>query len=201
VATLHNNLQHSNSKASDFRSMQIVSEAATTSPVWNNRTAGTEGKNKMANASLVVKKIRQAPWKQQRQWISAFMLGLMLVAMVSGIYLNITVRATLAGREVQMLQSDMTVNRLTISDLETQLASLTSVESMQNRAEALGFQPATPDEITYVLVPGYAPRQAVDMSVPGQVREKTPLILPEYTETLFDWITRSLEASTADQVK
>ncbi len=157
--------------------------------------------NKMANASLVVKKIRQAPWKQQRQWLSAFMLGLVLVALVSGIYLNITVRATLAGREVQMLQSDMTENRLTISDLETQLASLTSVESMQVRAEALGFQPATSDEITYVLVPGYAPRQAVDMSAPGQVRKQTPVILPEYTESLFDWITHSLAASTADQGK
>lgn len=201
MATLHNNLHHSSTKAGDFRSIHLNNEAATTNSAWNNQTDETDGLNKMVNASVVIRKIRQAPWKQQRQWVSAFMLGLVLVAMVSGIYLNITVRATLAGRHIQMLQSDMTVNRRTISDLETQLASLTSVESMQSRAQGLGFQPATLDEITYVQVAGYTPHQAVNMSVPGTNKKQTPVILPEYTESLFDWITRTIVSSATDQGK
>ena len=118
--------------------------------------------------------------------------------MVAGIYLNITVRATLAGREIQMLQSELIDDQRTNSDLETQLAGLTSVESMQKRAEALGFQPASPEDITYVVVPGYTPQTAVDMSQPEQparIKPQMPTLLPEYTESLFDWITRTLASS------
>ena len=149
----------------------------------------------MNNVTQIVLKVRQAHWRVQRQWIGLFLLGLVLVAMVSGIYLNITVRATLAGREIQMLQSDMTNNRRTNSDLETQLASLSSVESVQQRAEALGFQPADPVDITYVVVPGYSPQTAVNMSSPGKNQPQALFLLPDYSESLFDWLTRKLASS------
>jgi cell division protein FtsL len=153
----------------------------------------------MENVSQIVQKVRQAHWRVQRQWIGLFLVGLVVVSMVAGIYLNITVRATLAGREIQMLQSQFIDDQRTISDLETQLAGLTSVESMQKRAEAMGLSPATPEDITYVVVPGYTPRSAVDLSQPeaasqNEIRQK-PILLPDYTESLFDWITRSLASS------
>ena len=154
----------------------------------------------MENVSQIVQKVRQANWRVQRQWIGLFLLGLVAVSMVAGIYLNITVRATLAGREIQLLQSNLIDERRANSDLETQLAGLNSIASMQQRAEALHFQPADPEEITYVVVPGYAPQTAVDMSQPGatdQVQYSTPVLLPDYSESLFDWITRKLAASTS----
>ena len=153
----------------------------------------------MNNVTQAVQRIRQAPWRQQRQWVSTFLVGLVMVAMVSGIYLNITVRATLTGRRIQMIQSDIADKRLVISDSETKLASLTSVTSMQQRAEALGFHPASPDEITYVVVPGYAPKTAINMSINGANTQKKPVILPEYTESLFDWLTRKLTSSVPVQ--
>ncbi len=151
----------------------------------------------MNNVTEIVQTVRQANWRVQRQWIGLFLLGLVLVAMVAGIYLNITVRATLAGRQIQMLQTDIANNTRANSDLETQLASLSSVESMQTRAEAMGYSPAESTDITYVFVPGYAPERAVNMSVP-QAPEAQPLyILPAYTESLFDWLTRTLAQSVA----
>ncbi len=60
----------------------------------------------MNNVTQIVQKVRQAPWRVQRQWIGLFLLGLVLVAMVAGIYLNVTVRATLAGREIQFASSN-----------------------------------------------------------------------------------------------
>jgi cell division protein FtsL len=152
----------------------------------------------MENVSQIVQKVRQAHWRVQRQWIGLFLLGLVAVSMVAGIYLNITVRATLAGREIQLLQSKFLDDQRTNSDMETQLAGLTSVESMQKRADAMGFQPANPEDITYLVVPGYTPRAAVDMSqaqTTGQDQTQTPVLLPEYTESLFDWITRTLASS------
>jgi cell division protein FtsL len=161
----------------------------------------------MENVSHIVQKVRQANWRVQRQWIGLFLLGLVAVSMVAGIYLNITVRATLAGREIQVLQSRFIEDQRQNSDLETQLAGLTSVESMQNRADAMGFQPAKPEDITYVVVSGYTPSSAVDLSQPETTSQdqstlclppgcgQKPTLLPEYTESLFDWITRTLASS------
>jgi hypothetical protein len=134
----------------------------------------------------------------QRQWIGLFLLGLVAVSMVAGLYLNITVRATLAGREIQTIQSDLIDKGRENSDLELQLAGLNSVESMQKRADALGFQPASPEDITYVEVPGYVPISAVDMSETGAATPNLTQNLtlrPEYTESLFDWIARALASS------
>jgi hypothetical protein len=152
----------------------------------------------MENVTHIVQHVRQAHWRVQRQWIGLFLLGLVAVSMVAGIYLNITVRATLAGREAQTLQNQLIEDKRANSDQETILAGLTSMESMQKRAEAMGFQPADPASITYVVVPGYTPKTSVDMSRPGadsQGQLQKPVLLPEYTESLFDWITRYIAAS------
>jgi cell division protein FtsL len=154
----------------------------------------------MENVTQIVQQVRQAHWRVQRQWIGLFLLGLVAVSMVAGIYLNITVRATLAGREIQSLQNQLIDGQRANSDQETLLAGLTSVESMQKRAEAKGFKLADPGNITYVVVPGFTPQTSVDMSQPGadsQSQSQKPVLLPDYTESLFDWITRTLVASTS----
>jgi hypothetical protein len=153
----------------------------------------------MENVTQIVQKVRQAHWRVQRQWIGLFLLGIVAVSMVAGLYLNVTVRATLAGREIQLLQSNLLDDRRNISDLESQLAKLTSVVAMQKRAEEMGYRPATQEDFTYVTVPGFSPQNVVDMSredIEGQSQPKQAVILSEYTESLFDWITRQLISKT-----
>ena len=152
----------------------------------------------MGNVSQIVQEVRQAHWRVQRQWIGLFLLGLVAVSMVAGIYLNITVRATLVGREIQSIQPTLIAGHQANADLESKLAELNSVESMKQRAEAMGFVPATQDDITYIVVSGYSPQTAVDTSQPQAAsldQSQKPLLLPDYTESLFDWITRSLGSS------
>jgi hypothetical protein len=151
----------------------------------------------MNNVTQIVRKARQAPWRIQRQWIGLFLLGLVLMAMVAGIYLNVTVRATLAGRETITLQAMITTNQRVNADLETQLAGLISIGSMQQRAEDMGFQPADPTDITFVAVPGYVPQSAVDMSMPDLNQQAVPIILPEYTESWFDYFMNHQASSTS----
>jgi cell division protein FtsL len=150
----------------------------------------------MNNVTQIVQKVRQAPWRVQRQWIGLFLLALVLMAMVAGIYLNVTVRATLAGREIQTLRNAITTNERVNADLETQLGGLTSIEARQQRADAMGFQPASLDDITYVSVPGYLAQSAVDMSTPSTNPPVVPIILPEYTESWFDYFMNQ-QASSA----
>jgi len=124
------------------------------------------------------------------------LLALVMVAMVASLYLNVTVGATLAGRETISLQATITTNQRVNADSETLLAGLTSVVAMQQRAETIGFLPASPEDITYVAVPGFMAHSAVDMSTPGTVAPAVPIILPEYTESWFDYFINQ-QASSA----
>jgi hypothetical protein len=148
----------------------------------------------MDNVNKLVSKVRQAPWRVQRQWIGLFLLGVVLMTMVAAIYLNVTVRTALAGREILVLQSAIDVNRLINADQETKLAGLTSAKAVQQRALALGFRPATSDQVVYVLVAGYTPPSTVDLSSSTEDGSETPILLPTYSESLFDWFTRKLAA-------
>lgn len=150
----------------------------------------------MNDITQIVQKVRQAPWRVQRQWIGLLLLGLVLVAMAAGIYLNVTVRSSITGREIQLLTSQIEENKRVNADLVTQLAALTSAENMQARAEALGFVPVSPDEITYIAVPGYQGKPPVDLSS-GEDNSQPSLLKPEYSETLFDWFTRKISAGVA----
>jgi len=152
----------------------------------------------MENVSQIVQKVRQAHWRVQRQWVGLFLLGLVAVSMVAGIYLNITVRASLVGHEAEQLQSKILDERLQNSGLATQLAGLTSVASFEQRAQAMGFQPASPQDITYVTVSGYTPRSPwiCPNRPPVRTCRKKTILLPAYTESLFDWITRKLTSSS-----
>ncbi len=131
----------------------------------------------------------QAPWRKQLQWIGLFMLALILVAMVAGIYLSVSAQASTTGREIQIMYAEMEVFRRNIENMESQIAFLVSNAEMEKRAEKLGFTPVAADEIFYILVPGYIkPGQATLGEPPGSSHPIIPTVSPEYTQSLFDWL-------------
>jgi cell division protein FtsL len=131
----------------------------------------------------------QAPWRKQLQWIGLFMLALILVAMVAGIYLSVSAQASTAGREIQIMYSEMDEMRRNIENMESQIAYLVSNAEMEKRAEKLNFAPIAADEIFYILVPGYSkPDQITLANPPGNTPPVTRTISPEYTQSLMDWL-------------
>jgi cell division protein FtsB len=132
----------------------------------------------------------QAPWRKQLQWIGLFMLVLILVAMVAGIYLSVSAQASTAGREIQIMYGEMEDIRRSIEDSESQLAFLNSNAVMEERAEELGFSQVESDDIFYILVPKYInPGQVVLADPPGATMPTVPTISPEYTESLVEWLS------------
>jgi cell division protein FtsB len=132
----------------------------------------------------------QAPWRKQLQWIGLFMLVLILVAMVAGIYLSVSAQASTAGREIQIMYGEMEDIRRSIEDSESQLAFLNSNAVMEERAEELGFSQVESDDIFYILVPKYInPGQIVLADPPGATMPTVPTISPEYTESLVEWLS------------
>jgi hypothetical protein len=131
----------------------------------------------------------QAPWRKQLQWIGLFLLILVLAALIAGIYLSVTARTATIGRQIQGVYTEMEVVERNIEDLHTQLAYLTSKTVMEERALELGFQPVGSEQMIYLAVEDYyRPEQATLGSIPGTVLPGEPILAPEYTQSLFDWL-------------
>jgi hypothetical protein len=137
----------------------------------------------------------QAPWRRQLQLIGLFCLVLVSVALVAGIYLNVSAKASAVGRDIQAMQRENDVLDRDIEDLQSQLAIVLSYTDMQARAQKLGFTPVTEEQTVYLNIPGYTARPALTL-VPNNQRTlpSAPVLPPQYTESLFDWAQRNLRS-------
>jgi hypothetical protein len=159
----------------------------------------------MQNIQNITQAYSQAPWRKQVQWIGTFLLLVVFVWLIAALYLDVTARAATIGREIQELQvgqiesasiqpdpdeikSVEELKRLT-ANLQSQLAFLLSEDTMQARAEALGFLPVEPGITLYIEVPGYVPPQTASIAPPPG-----PTVSSQATEvtivksSLLDWL-------------
>ena len=146
----------------------------------------------LPNVTHVIHAYRVAPWRVQRQWIGNALLVVVSLAMVAALYLNVTSRTAIAGREIQDLTDSIAVSQQVSSDLQTQLANLTSAEVMEQRAKEMGFRPVEPVELEYLVVPGYVAKDAVNLSSSAQIQLNVLAIPPEYNQSLLDWMDERL---------
>ena len=144
-------------------------------------------------ATQIIHAYKQAPWRVQRQWVGVFLLIVIGGAMISALYLDVTARAAVAGREIQDLRLEITTVQRGNADLETQLANLTSTATMQQRAVALGYRPVRPGELDYVAVPGFV-RPEPDILLAAE--DTTPRVQTqpaEYTQSLLEWFDQRIQ--------
>jgi len=138
-------------------------------------------------ATQIIHAYRQAPWRVQRQYVGAFLLIVIVLALVAALYLDVTARAAVAGREIQEVRFDITAIQRSSADLETELAKLTSTSVMEKRAVDLGYRPVKPGELDYVAVPGFvAPEPAILLAAEDVIDYSQP-ISSEYTQSLIEW--------------
>ncbi len=131
----------------------------------------------------------QAPWRKQLQLIVGFAIFGVMVALVAGVYLNVSARAVAAGNEIQIMQNDIQNMQRANSDLESQLAQVTSTKVMEDRARAMGFRPIKPEEIVYLQVSGYTNRQEANLAPPpGPMVVNSATLSPAYQESLLEWL-------------
>ncbi|QRN83364.1 hypothetical protein JR338_00995 [Chloroflexota bacterium] len=141
----------------------------------------------------LIQAYKQAPWRTQVQWIGLFLLALVLVATIAGLYLSVNGQAAAAGRSVQGLESDIETMTNEISDLMTKLAKAQSSEKMMARAEELGFHMLDPETAIYVEVPGLDPDAGVVLAPPrSNTIIQTPIIQDSYTSSLWDWFVNNI---------
>ncbi len=148
------------------------------------------------NVNHYIHAYKVAPWRIQRQWIGLALLVVVVLAMVATLYLIVTSRAAIAGREIQDLTYLITVRQQETGDLQTQLASLTSASAMESRALELGFRPMESDEVEYIVVPGYTEPEPFILSTTQQMQLQALTIMPEYNQSLLDWVDEKISSTT-----
>lgn len=151
------------------------------------------------NVTHYIHAYKVAPWRVQRQWIGSALLAVVALAMVAALYLIVTSRAAIAGREIQDLTFSITASQQVSGDLQTQLASLTSASAMESRALELGFRPMQPEEAEYLVVSGYAEPEPFVLSTTQNMQLSALTIAPEYNQSLLDWMDETLLSSRGMQ--
>lgn len=135
-------------------------------------------------AARIIRVFKQAPWRRQAQTAAVWSMGLLLLAVVGGLYLAVAARSGTAGRDLQNLAVRKAELIQANDELRAQLAVLRSITRLEARARDLGFRPAGADEIEYVAVKNYpavtaaSPAPAADVAV-------TPA-------SLSDWLLSTL---------
>ena len=150
----------------------------------------TERRAKKFNFSQAFK---QAPWRTQIQYVGLFLLAMVIVLLVAAVYLTISGQAASAGLTAYNLSSQRRTLERTIADSKAQLAIITSATNMETRAKEMGFESADPENVVYMVVPGYAGRQTAILAPPPGITEDTgPVVKSIYRQSLWDWLFQGI---------
>jgi len=177
--------------------MTIIGKLVPSSARHSRKTAASPHslRSYRAEAVHLVAVARESGLRFQRQWIISFVTIVGMLALLAGLYLNVTASASIAGRQIQNLEVEITTNEQLNADLETQIATLMSNSTLEQRAETMGFQSVDRKALEYIVVPGYFPPQAVNM-VSAQAPTESLATSPEYNETLIDWFSKQIQAAS-----
>jgi hypothetical protein len=135
---------------------------------------------------------KQAPWRVQTQVVAASAVFFLVMAALGGLYLATATRAATAGRDVQRLEEQKTDLLHELDQLQTDIAAAQSMTRLTKRARELGFVPATPDQVEYLVVQGYP-------AAPPASQAPQADKLPDYDETLASWFAQRLKDWSAGQ--
>lgn len=128
------------------------------------------------------------PWRGQMQWLGLVTLALVAISLVAWVYLTVSSKASIAGRDIQQSQYDTTKTEQNIAQLQTDLAQITSSTEMSKRAQKLGFKEVSPEKFTYMVIPGYGGRPYAELAPESIASSKDEVISPEFTQSLWDWM-------------
>jgi len=138
---------------------------------------------------------QDVPLRFQKQWIASFLAMVVMVGLVAGLYLNVTASTAIAGREIQGLEIEIVANERVNADLQTEIATLLSNNTLEERALALGFVHLQQGDFEYLAVPGYSQPAGINLVTPVENPDIIAMS-PEYSESLLDWIASQIETAS-----
>jgi hypothetical protein len=148
------------------------------------------------NVTRYIHAYKSAPWRIEIQWAGSVSLAVIASLMVGALYLSVSSSTAVAGREIQELNAAMIANQQINTDLQTELATLTSSSTMVDRAFELGFRPVAPGEVEYLMVPGYFESKP-DILTSAELPQMSAQTVPhEYSQSLLNWLDERISVPT-----
>ena len=123
---------------------------------------------------------------------------LVLAALLGTIYVSQASRIASVGRQVQILQNELTELKRQNNDLERDIAAAQALDRLQAEAIRLGFVEASPDDIEYIIVPDY-PAENIENN-PLEILP-TATAVPPPTETVREAIWLYLRGQFSDFIR
>ena len=137
---------------------------------------------------------RQAPWRNFRQFTGNTLVGLVGLLVLAGMYLAVNSRLAEAGRELLTYEAKRAELLRQTTLLASQVADLTSPERLLERASSMGFHPAHAKDTEFIVIEGYQPPSGFRAPPPlGSPVQPKGGLSPAYTETLAEWMLRTVE--------
>ncbi len=121
----------------------------------------------------------------EAQAVLGWAVILVLAALVGSIYVSQASRIATVGRRVQMMQAEMDTLKRENAALERQIADAQQLNRLQEEAARLGFVPAGPDDIEYIIVPDYPIASSINLITAPTA---TPLPPPPDTMNQALWL-------------
>jgi cell division protein FtsL len=135
---------------------------------------------------------KMVPWRKQIQWIGLGALAIVTMSLVAWLYLSISSKTSIAGRDMQDFQSARTKSEQAIAAMETNLAEITSSTKMSERAKSLGFKEVNPENFDYMVVPGYGGKPSAQLAPENTApKAQSESISSDFTQSLWDWVYSS----------
>lgn len=129
----------------------------------------------------------QQPWRNQRQFVATLGLIGVIGLIIAALYLFQTSRSTISARELAEMNDYRARLERDNERVRAEIADLQSLPRVMTRAAEMGFRPANPDEIQYIIVDGYRYDRPIVTPTPSPTAQTAEQI---YDETLGGWLRK-----------
>lgn len=140
--------------------------------------AAPEGKSRPRQARELARRLGLLT---QAQAAAGWAVILILAALLGVIYLNQTSEIAAIGRRVQRVQVALDEVKRENAELERLIAEAQALDRLDDEARRLGFVPATPADIEYIVIPNYPSEPAAE-----RAESTTPAEQPEPPGSIWE---------------
>lgn len=133
-------------------------------------------------------------WLASAQAATGWAVIIIMAALLGAIYLNQASEIATIGRRVQQEQNALEEAKRINADLERQIAEAQSLERLNAEALSMGFVPAGPDDIDYIVIPEY-PNYEAPLTLPTDEPEQTEVVAPP-PETMLEALSLAFRSLT-----
>jgi hypothetical protein len=142
---------------------------------------------------------KRLTWLTEAQAALGWGIILVLVAVLGTIYLSQASQIAVTGRRVQIRQNELDGLKRENAAMEKTIAEGQALERLRLRAQEMGFVPAQPDNIEYLLIPDYPRATAVVPTLPPLSTATPEAAAP--LETLQDALWTAFRSSISDLIQ